>query len=333
MTVGENIQKYRKKLGMSQEELGKKLLVSRQTISLWEKNQTLPTIDNLMRLKEIFHVSIDEILNIDNKPDKVNKDAHEVYRFNFTQAEIKEVFQLQNKNIYKKTVMQILLLLVFAVSVISSSASDVLSALILGIFLTTFVFQLKQLFQYHKTCKQNVEQVCQSTYEYQLFEDYILINIYHNEDQISQHKCYLKDIEHICALGNWFTIQLQNQFFIIRKQALKESSVFYSYLYHHPTKIVEKKPPNKWKIISNILFVASLLSIFCAMALTFFISSITGLLFEYMWLFFCMTPIPICSVIYGYILKSKGYKYKKNIIVGFIMTFCLCMYGSFSFMF
>lgn len=202
MTVGENIQKYRKKLGMSQEELGKKLLVSRQTISLWEKNQTLPTIDNLMRLKEIFHVSIDEILNIDNKPDKANKDVHEVYRFNFTQAEIKEVFQLQNKNIYKKTVMQILLLLVFAVSVISSSASDVLSALVLGIFLTTFVFQIKQFFQYHKTCKQNVEQVCQSTYEYQLFEDYILINIYHNEDQISKHKCYLKDIEHICALGN-----------------------------------------------------------------------------------------------------------------------------------
>ena len=50
MTVGEKIQKYRKDLGMSQEELGQKLLVSRQTISLWEKNQTVPTIDNLMLL-------------------------------------------------------------------------------------------------------------------------------------------------------------------------------------------------------------------------------------------------------------------------------------------
>ena len=40
MTVGEKIQKYRKELAMSQEELGQKLLLSRQTISLWENDQT-----------------------------------------------------------------------------------------------------------------------------------------------------------------------------------------------------------------------------------------------------------------------------------------------------
>ena len=67
MTVGEKIQKYRKDLGLSQEELGQKLLLSRQTVSLWEKDQTAPTLDNLMRLKEIFGVSIDEILGVDNK--------------------------------------------------------------------------------------------------------------------------------------------------------------------------------------------------------------------------------------------------------------------------
>ena len=66
MTVGEKIQTYRKQLGMSQEELGQKLLVSRQTISLWEKDQTVPTIDNLIRLREIFGVSADEILGFEN---------------------------------------------------------------------------------------------------------------------------------------------------------------------------------------------------------------------------------------------------------------------------
>ena len=49
--------------GLSQEELAKSLLVSRQTISLWENGQTLPTIDNLIRLKEIFGVSLDEMLS------------------------------------------------------------------------------------------------------------------------------------------------------------------------------------------------------------------------------------------------------------------------------
>ena len=73
MTIGESIMKRRKDLGLSQEELAGKLLVSRQTISLWEKDQTQPTIDNLMRLKEIFGVSIDKVLCADEeKETKIN---------------------------------------------------------------------------------------------------------------------------------------------------------------------------------------------------------------------------------------------------------------------
>jgi len=76
MTVGEKIQKYRKELAMSQEELGQKLLLSRQTISLWENDQTVPTLENLMRLKEIFGVSIDEILSAEDQTEMVrNKNS------------------------------------------------------------------------------------------------------------------------------------------------------------------------------------------------------------------------------------------------------------------
>lgn len=62
MTVGEKIQHYRKRAGLSQEELGQQLLVSRQTVSLWETGQTMPTLDNLIRLRAIFGVSVDELL-------------------------------------------------------------------------------------------------------------------------------------------------------------------------------------------------------------------------------------------------------------------------------
>ena len=57
-----NIIFYRKKNGMSQEELANRLLVSRQTVSQWETGQTLPTVDNLVRLKEIFGVGFDALL-------------------------------------------------------------------------------------------------------------------------------------------------------------------------------------------------------------------------------------------------------------------------------
>ena len=67
MTVGQRIQEHRKKNGLSQEELGQRLLVSRQTVSLWETDQTLPTVDNLLLLKEIFGISVDELLGEEKK--------------------------------------------------------------------------------------------------------------------------------------------------------------------------------------------------------------------------------------------------------------------------
>ena len=76
MTVGKNIFDLRKIKGISQEELADRLLVSRQTVSQWENDQTLPSIDNLLRLKEIFGVSVDKILSTDEiKALSINTDS------------------------------------------------------------------------------------------------------------------------------------------------------------------------------------------------------------------------------------------------------------------
>lgn len=61
MTLGERILKYRKKAGISQEELADRLNVTRQSISLWETDQTLPSLDNLITLADIFDISMDEL--------------------------------------------------------------------------------------------------------------------------------------------------------------------------------------------------------------------------------------------------------------------------------
>ena len=105
MTVGEKIQKYRKELGLSQEELGQKLLVSRQTISLWEKDQTVPTIDNLIRLREIFGVSVDEILGFENIEQNDEILPNESYQFTFSKEELNEIYRLQRRSIYKRPVI------------------------------------------------------------------------------------------------------------------------------------------------------------------------------------------------------------------------------------
>ncbi|MCR4939290.1 MAG: helix-turn-helix domain-containing protein [Treponemataceae bacterium] len=60
--LGEKILEYRKKGGMSQENLAEKLKVTRQTVSNWENGETAPNPDQLKVLSAIFNISIDTLL-------------------------------------------------------------------------------------------------------------------------------------------------------------------------------------------------------------------------------------------------------------------------------
>lgn len=65
MKLGEKILFLRKKKGLSQEALGEKLDVTRQTISNWELGETQPNPDQLKLLSKELNVSIDELLDND----------------------------------------------------------------------------------------------------------------------------------------------------------------------------------------------------------------------------------------------------------------------------
>lgn len=331
MSLGENIQKYRKDLGLSQEELGQKLLVSRQTISLWEKDQTVPTIDNLIRLKEVFGVSVDEILGFENKIQSEEKQPIEAYKFNYSETELIRIHRSQKSIFYRKTVILTLILAFIIVSLIGSSPSDFFIGILLGSIGVFFLFFFKLMYDDNKAWKNSVKRISESVYEYKLFEDHILIEIYYNNEKIRSSKCCFADIEQIQQFDKWLLFQFGRQLFIVRKSDLKENSAFYSFMYNNPKTVVDI--PNKWRIISRVLFVASLLSIFGAMTLVSLATRANHMINENMWLFFLMTPIPIASTVFGFVLKSKGYKYKKNIIVGIIVTIFLCVYGSYAFIF
>lgn len=62
MNLGENIYKFRKEKNLSQEKLAELLEVSRQSISKWETNTSIPELDKLVKMSEIFGVSLDELI-------------------------------------------------------------------------------------------------------------------------------------------------------------------------------------------------------------------------------------------------------------------------------
>lgn len=71
--LGENILKLRKRQGLSQEQLGELVNVTRQTISNWELNETTPNPGQLKLLSKALNVSIDELLDNDIKNVLVEK--------------------------------------------------------------------------------------------------------------------------------------------------------------------------------------------------------------------------------------------------------------------
>ncbi|WP_251318870.1 helix-turn-helix domain-containing protein [Flintibacter muris] len=65
MTLGQRIQELRKSFGLSQEELGEKMGVSRQAISKWEGDQAIPELDKLIPLSKLFGLTVGQLLGVE----------------------------------------------------------------------------------------------------------------------------------------------------------------------------------------------------------------------------------------------------------------------------
>lgn len=65
MILADKITEERKRLGLSQEELAEKLNVSRQAVSKWESAQTIPDLQRIVAMAELFSVSTDYLLKDD----------------------------------------------------------------------------------------------------------------------------------------------------------------------------------------------------------------------------------------------------------------------------
>ena len=59
------LKNLRRSAGLTMEQLGQKLGVSKQTVSNWENDNIMPSIDMLIRIADFFHVSTDYLLGRD----------------------------------------------------------------------------------------------------------------------------------------------------------------------------------------------------------------------------------------------------------------------------
>lgn len=333
MTVGEKIQYYRKKHGLSQEELGQKMLVSRQTISLWEMDKTMPTVDNLLRLKEIFSVSIDDILSENEIADEQAKEPKESYLFNYDKNDLQEVFKGLKAPLVKYFIVFIGIFIYLFLFLALEKEKGGLAGLYTGALLIGLGLFIRKIFVFHKAFKDSENRILESTYSYEVFDGYFNVNIFRNNERTKTAKIQFNEIENIQNLKNYIILQVLGQKYIIKKDRLDSNSVFF-FLCENCTKKADKqKPTNKLKTLSTLLFILSICSLLGALICLAGLSQSNHMFVENTWVFYLFLPLPISSIVFGCYLKKKGYRYKKNVIVGIIMSIVLCIYGTFSVIF
>lgn len=76
MELEKRLKDARVKAGLTQEQVAEKVMVSRQTISNWENGKSLPDIISIMKLSDLYQISLDELLKGDTKmKEKIEKDV------------------------------------------------------------------------------------------------------------------------------------------------------------------------------------------------------------------------------------------------------------------
>ena len=105
MEISDRLKEARQSIGLTQDQVAEKILVSRVTVSHWESGKSLPDIVSLISLSDLYGITLDELVKGDPKmEEKVKKDVKEANN---------------NKRLIGMTVILVIaVLLVYGVSII-----------------------------------------------------------------------------------------------------------------------------------------------------------------------------------------------------------------------
>ena len=327
MTIGKKIQFYREKLGLSQEELGQKLLVSGQLVNLWETDKEIPNLDNLNKLKDIFSVSFDEFMNQPIESKSEEKQALEVVEFGYEKLDFKKIRKLVLRPLLLRVIIVILASIVStAMIVLGDGPWEIVIVVI--IFLAVFGFGGMGVYAIaEKRLKDREAEADKTFYKYRIYDKYFILDLYVDGQVKYSYKINFSEIEKIEHKEEFVVLQFNKTRFFIKRSALRDDSFFYNYVVV-PKKTAVPKPSKAWmKTVSIVLFVASITSIFGALICTVTLSAKNFIPEENLWIFFTFMPIPIASIVFSVCMKKKGYRFRKNAIVGIIMSAFLFVFG------
>jgi len=338
VTIGERIQMLRKNNGLSQEDLAKKLLVSRQTVSQWETDQTIPSVDNIYRLKEILNVSFDELMS-DEKAEKVETEEKteeekplEEYESVVSREETEFAMGVSTSGLSGRK-MIFLGALLFAYTVYCICVDS--AGFFLGFLIGVFVLALAVYLSFAQNRKRELQKYDNMknvmTLKYKVFPDRLESAVLKNDEVIRTDVIRKDEIDSFVEKGDFCAFIHGNHVFSVNKKIAGKDSYLYSFIYKDPTlKVVRKTKKTFLSVLTIILSIASVFAVMIidAMRSDYF----DQLTLENLWISFLFLPIPVFSILYGIYQQKKGYRNIRNIVVGVCIFLILSAMGASSFL-
>lgn len=341
MTIGEKIYQLRKSKGLSQEELADELNISRQSVSLWETNQTVPQIDYLLELSKVFEVSLDELCNNKVYSNEVDVDENVLKPISSSHLEYNEniinrLIVILDKNIQRRRIIFYDLLVIGLSFILINYAYIFLSLLAVMNIIIFIIFKNKNKKTYNFLMEEN------RIYDIDFYENNFEVRITSKKSSGSSLVNY-KEIENVIFDDDLLVVVFNHKYAVINLNDLHENknqiiNLLMRHLSKKRIKIVKKPNEKLLGLISLLLFIGC----FGGLILTMVLFAIVNENYKYsfapfaftlnFWLFFIGALFPLASLIFG-IIVNKKYSCKKNIIAGIIMTIILCLYGSMFFIF
>ena len=125
MDIGNQIRERRQRLGLSQEELAECLYVSRATVSHWETSKTLPDVQSMLLLANLFGTTIDELVrgDVDEMREMVEKNERRTRAFAMAlgAVELAVIAVLAITAVVGRAYLELVLRLLLAVLVVASA--------------------------------------------------------------------------------------------------------------------------------------------------------------------------------------------------------------------
>ena len=326
MTLGQRLLQLRKDNGLSQESLGKMLYVTRQSISLWENDKAMPSIDLLKRLSSIYNVSVGDLLGADPIDPKPIAKANIVNDKNSITQVFKYVRCVSQTVLF--TIMIGLSAILSALIIFTGSIAGVITAIlglvyVMPFFIIWLVFKIKihnnvkryfsldrngyiLFYAHHLSAVTDIEKTPVSI-AYTGFkritetDEYLLFQL---PDEtvycIDKNDCegYIESVINILSKNKIYKNKSARNISSPRQSTKKL--------------IIAKR-------IETMLFVLSFFSLHIGLSLL--------AVFNLNYVFSFSIILPFTAFVYGIVLKIKKYRGKKIIIASAIMLFFTVVYS------